>query len=94
MKDILADYAMFCVGVANQFQPKVNDDGTMTWPEVSETRFNKYMDKACLFAHRAAPYESPTFRAVEVRDMMSGNCLRPAKASPFCKCLTCWKATI
>jgi hypothetical protein len=65
-KDILAEYANFCAGMASQFQPRRSPDGTIAYQQGHEEIFLRYMDRACMFATRAAPYQSPTFKAIMV----------------------------
>jgi hypothetical protein len=65
-KDILTELANFCFDVANEIAPQTVD-GNLIWREPwHERSFFAFIDRAGLFAARAAPYESPTYRAIAV----------------------------
>ncbi len=66
LKDILAEYANFCAGVANHFAPRAGSDGRPVIIPADEDIFLRYMDRACMFADRGAKYQSPTFKAITV----------------------------
>lgn len=68
-KDILAESANFCAGMMAYYQPKKDKDGNVVWATGQEEKFLRYMDRACLFAARGAPYQSGTFKAIAVMDM-------------------------
>ena len=64
-KDILAEAANFCAGMMAYYQPTKDQNGNVVWPRPDqEEKFLRYMDRACLFAARGAPYQSGTFKAI------------------------------
>ena len=66
-KDILAECANFCAGMMATYQPQRGPNGAVIWPETGqEEKFLRYMDRACMFAARAAPYQDPTFKSIMV----------------------------
>jgi hypothetical protein len=47
------------------YQPTKDQNGNVVWPRPDqEEKFLRYMDRACLFAARGAPYQSGTFKAI------------------------------
>lgn len=64
-KDLLAEFANFYAGMARQFKPSPNGKHGLLWRgQDDEPLFLKYSQIAGMFAGRAAPYESPTFKAI------------------------------
>ena len=65
-KDILIEMANFCFNVARAVEPEIVE-GNLRWREPGHQKiYFAFIDRATLFAARAAPYESLTFRAVAV----------------------------
>lgn len=71
-KDILAESANFCAGMAAYYQPKRDQKGNVIWAEGQEEKFLRYMDRANMFAARGAPYQSGTFKAIAIMDVGQG----------------------
>jgi hypothetical protein len=65
-KDILAETANFCAGMMAYYQPKKDSNGNVVWATGQEEKFLRYMDRACLFAARGAPYQSGTFKSIMI----------------------------
>lgn len=80
-KDILAEFANFCTGMAVRNQPQRDDAGNAVWKPGQEDTFLRYMDRACLFAARGAPYQSGTFKAIAVVDLGGGQSIDAAAAN-------------
>jgi hypothetical protein len=66
-KDILAECANFCAGMMARNQPQKDQNGDAVWTKPNQEEiFLRYMDRACMFAARGAPYFDPTFKAIMV----------------------------
>jgi hypothetical protein len=66
-KEILAESANFCAGMMAYYQPTKDQNGNVVWTQPDqEEKFLRYMDRACLFAARGAPYQSATFKSIIV----------------------------
>ena len=73
-KDILAECANFCAGMMATYQPQRGAGGAVIWGDPGqEEKFLRYMDRACMFAARAAPYQDPTFKAIMITPAPEAN---------------------
>jgi hypothetical protein len=67
-KEILFEYASLLAGIAAAFQPAKSPDGVPIWRNAEhEANFEKWVAIAFPWIKEAAPYYSPTLKAVEVK---------------------------
>lgn len=73
-KDLLADFANLCGGIAARFQPTIVD-GIPTWETPHHLEmFEKFMEKSARYANWGASYFDPIYKAIAV--------MAPAPAAP------------
>jgi hypothetical protein len=74
VKDQMAEYATLVGLLALEYQPmrtpdgnvRRGEDGLPMWPPGAEEQFSKYMQLFGYLAGKAAPYQSPTFKAIHL----------------------------
>jgi hypothetical protein len=78
-KEVLEDFMLLFAGMAAHHQP--TPPGHPQNPHESKTEFLRYAGMAIDCAHKLAPYQSPTFRAVMVAPAPDANA--PEKRKRF-----------
>jgi hypothetical protein len=64
-KEVLEDFMLRFVEMAERYKPTPREAEQLN-PHADEDKFWKYADAATDCAHKLAPYQSPTYRAVAV----------------------------
>jgi hypothetical protein len=70
-KEVLEDFMLLFAGMAGDFQ--TTPPGAAPNPRADEDKFWKFAQAAIDCAHKLAPYQSPTFRAVVVAPSLDAN---------------------